>query len=174
MSTKAPAISQSSPRATVPPVDHALEAARNRMLALVYDYMSIWDRNSSDAAALIDLLSPEGFTITDVAANRIMTTIAAVQTWYAEFPKLVKQDNHIVESVAVSPLPGGAWQVRIHVRAQGISADGSPFLVRRDHLWEVVDYGGLLPRIARLTVSLVGDAARPPSSPDSSSSPKAA
>jgi hypothetical protein len=140
-----------------PPVDHAFEAARNRMLALVHHYMSIWDKNTGDAAPLIDLLSPEGFTVYLVTENKTITTIAGVQEWFGGLSKLVKQDNHIVESVDVSALPSGGWGVRTLVRGSGITTQGQPFLVRTDHKWEVIDYGGLMPRITKLTVSLIRD-----------------
>lgn len=138
-----------------PPVDHALEAARNRILALVHQWMSIWDKNTGDAAPLIDLLSPEGFVINLVAEHKTLTTIKDVKAWYATFPTLVKQDNHIVESVEVSPLGDDHWRSHTRIRGPGISVQGQPFLVRTDHDWDVVDYGGLMPRIAKITVSLV-------------------
>jgi hypothetical protein len=156
MSAKKHPISPPAQPAAVPPVD---QAAPNRVLALVYHFMSIWDRNA-DAAPLIDLFSPDGFAITLLADNkRVLTTSAAVQAWFAETARQVKQVHHVVESIDVSPqLPGGGWPVwPVHVRvhAQGIAADGSSFLLRGDHHWEVVDYGGLVPRITKITIDLV-------------------
>jgi hypothetical protein len=140
-----------------PAVDHALEIARNRVTALVYLFMSIWDRNDGDGAPLVDLLSPEGFTITATVAPdppETLQTIAEVRRWCAEATRPVSQVNHLVESIDVSALRGDVWQVHVAVRAPGIGVDGRPFLARSDHRWEVVDYGGFLPRIRKIDLVL--------------------
>ena len=139
------------------PVDHALEAARNRILALVHAWMSVWDANQGDAAPLLDLLSPEGFELHTTTQPEPITTIAGVQAWFAAFPKQVRQDNHVVEDVAVRRLGEGddLWAVEIRVFAPGITAAGDAFVVRSTHRWEVVDYGGAVPRIRRLEAHLV-------------------
>ncbi len=140
---------------TTSPVDHELEAARNRVQALVYLWMSIWDGNSGNAAPLVDLLSPEGFVIELVEEKQTITTVEGVKAWFAKFPTMVKQDNHIVQSIAVSRAENGHWQSITRVRGPGITVKGDPFLVFSDHDWDVIDYGGILPRIARMTVKLV-------------------
>lgn len=140
---------------TAPAVDFELEAARNRILALVHLWMSVWDANRGDAAPLLDLLSPEGFTIELLEEKQTLTTIEAVRVWFARFPQMVKQDVHIVESVDISRAAGGRWRSVTHIRGPGLTVTDQPFLVRSLHDWEVVDYGGLLPRVARMTIRLV-------------------
>jgi hypothetical protein len=150
----APAGAEPSP--SLPPsLDRALETARNRVSALVYDYLSIWDHNAGRGEPIVDLLSPEGFTITSTlvpSPPRIITTIDQVRQWYADTAQQVRQVNHLVESIDVSALRGEVWQVHVVVRALGISIEGRPFLARSDQRWEVVDYGGLLPRIRQIDV----------------------
>jgi hypothetical protein len=138
-------------------VDTELEAARNRINALVYLWMSVWDKNTGDAAPLLDLLSPEGFTIELVEEKQTITTIEGVKAWFAKFPTLVKQDNHIVESIDVSRAGDGRWRSITRIRAPGITAQDQPFAVSSYHDWQVVDYGGPLPRIASMNIKLVHD-----------------
>jgi hypothetical protein len=136
-------------------IDHALETARNRVTALVYHYMSLWDHNAGDGAPIVDLLSPEGFTIT-IAADppKVISTIEEVRAWYTAAPRQVSQVNHLVQSIDVSALRGDVWQVDIAVRAPGIGVGGRPFVARSDQRWEVVDYGGFLPRIRKIDMVL--------------------
>jgi hypothetical protein len=139
-------------------LDHELEAARNRIRALVHLWMSIWDRNTDDGAPLLDLLSPEGFTIELVAEKQTITTIAGVQAWFAKFPTIIQQNNHIVESVEVSRAsePGsGKWRAVTRIRCPVITVQGQSGVVTSHHDWDVVDYGGVLPRISRIKVEVV-------------------
>ncbi|MBX2798916.1 MAG: hypothetical protein KTR31_14665 [Myxococcales bacterium] len=76
------------------PVDHALEAARNRILALVHAWMAVWDANRGDAAPLLDLLSPEGFELHTTTQPEPITTIAGTKAWFATFPGKVVRDLH--------------------------------------------------------------------------------
>ncbi|MDQ3032540.1 MAG: nuclear transport factor 2 family protein [Myxococcota bacterium] len=128
----------------------------NRVRALVHLWMSIWDRNDGDAAPLLDLLSPEGFAIHVTTQPDPITTAAGVRAWFGEFAKKVSDDEHQVESVAIAPLEAGAYRVEIHVRCPGTAITGQPFLVSSVHTWEVVDYGGFVPRIRRLEAKLTG------------------
>ena len=139
------------------PVDHALEAARNRILALVHRWMSVWDANHGDAAPLLDLLSPEGFELHTTTQPDPITTIAGTQAWFSTFPTKVARDNHVVEDVQIRRLGSGddLWGVTIRVYAPGTTVDGTAFVVRSQHTWEVVDYGGAVPRIRRLEAHLV-------------------
>ena len=139
------------------PVDHALEAARNRILALVHTWMSVWDANRGDAAPLLDLLSPEGFELHTTTEPEPIPTIAGVKAWFAAFPTKVARDNHVVEGVTIERA-GDHWSVQIRVFAPGTTVDGAPFVVRSEHSWLVVDYGGALPRISRLEAHLVREA----------------
>jgi hypothetical protein len=128
----------------------------NRIRALAHKWMSIWDQNSGDAAALLDLLSPEGFAIHVTTQPDPITTSAGVHAWFAEFAKRVSDDEHQVQSLEISPLPDGAFAVEMNVRCPGTAITGQPFLVSSVHSWEVVDYGGDLPRIRRVQAKLSG------------------
>jgi len=135
------------------------ELTTNRLRTLVHLWMSIWDRNSGDAAPLLDLLSPEGFEIkTGLGDSPPLTTIPEVQAWFAAFPKQVKVDNHIVEKFSYTTLSPGRFKVRVYVRCPGVSMAGQDYLVFSDHTWEVVDYGGMFPRISKLSAKLSGPA----------------
>ena len=67
---------------------------------------------------------------------------------------MVKEDNHIIESLEVSRADGGRWRALTKIRGVGVSVKDEPFLVFSSHDWEVIDYGGSLPRIAKMTVKL--------------------
>jgi hypothetical protein len=135
-------------------IDPALEAARNRILALVHLWMSIWDANKGDAAPLLDLLSPAGFRIVLEKEGQTLTTVDEVKTWFAGFAALVRSDNHLVTSVELSPLGPERWRAQIAITAPGIAASGQAFVAHSAHDWEVVDYGGLLPRVEVMTIRL--------------------
>ena len=131
-----------------------LDAVRNRLAALVHLWMSVWDQNTGDAAPLLDLLSPEGFTITLTQEKQVYTTIPEVKAWFAKFPKQVAHDVHVVESIDITPEDDGSWRVVVHIAGRGTAVTGELFSVRSLHDWNVVDYGGFLPRIRRMTVAL--------------------
>lgn len=139
-------------------IDPALEAARNRVTALVHLWMSVWDANRGDAAPLLDLLAPTGFQIVLAAEKRTLTTIEEVRDWFAGFSHLVKRDNHLVQGIELGANGPDRWTVDIKVRAPGIAVDGTSFVAQSVHHWNVVDYGGWLPRIERMSVELT----RPP------------
>lgn len=128
----------------------------NRIRTLVHLWMSIWDRNDGDAAPLLDLLSPEGFAIHVTTQPDPISTVAGVRTWFGAFAKQVSEDEHQVESMEITAMPDGAYHVETHIRCPGTAITGRPFLVHSVHTWEVVDYGGLYPRIRRLEAKLTG------------------
>ncbi|WP_434927367.1 hypothetical protein [Shewanella sp. HL-SH2] len=140
------------------PIVHEVEAAKNRVKSLVYHWMSIWDANTGNAAPLIDALSPEGFQINLVEEKETLETIAEVKSWFAKFPTLVKQDNHIVESIEITALDRDRWRAVTKIRGPGIAVNGQPFLVHSFHDWEVVDYGGAMPRISKMSIRLIQQA----------------
>lgn len=135
------------------------EHPTNRVRALVHQWMAVWDRNDGDAAPLLDLLSPEGFAIHVTTQKEPISTAAGVEKWFGAFHEQVAEDEHQVQSVEISPLADGAYRVEIAVRCPGTALGGGPFLVRSQHSWEVVDYGGLFPRIRRLEAKLITEAA---------------
>lgn len=143
----------------MPVLDHELEMARNRVNALVHCWMSIWDQNTGDAAPLLDLLSPEGFTIDLIEEKQTISTIAGVQAWFAKFPMIIEQNNHIVESIEVSRNASQAgpakWRAVTRIRCPVITVQGQSAVVTSHHDWEVIDYGGALPRICRMKIKLV-------------------
>ncbi len=126
----------------------------NRIKSLVHHWMSIWDLNEGDATPLIELLSPEGFEFHTTTQPEPITTLDGLRTWYAAFPTRVKIDNHIVESIEISPLANGRYRVVTNIRCPGVAITGDPFLVTSVHDWEVADYGGLFPRICRFEAKL--------------------
>ena len=126
----------------------------NRIKCLVHYWMSIWDMNTGDAAPLIDVLSPEGFQIVVTTQPDPITTIAGVEAWFGEGPKKIAVDNHHVDSIDITPLSSGRYEVRTHVTCPGVTVTGQEFTVRSQHVWEVVDFGGFLPRIAKLSAKL--------------------
>ncbi len=127
----------------------------NRIKSLVHLWMSIWDANKGDAAPLVDLLSPEGFEIHLTSTPAPITTAAGVQAWFGAYPGMVKADNHRVDTIVIRSRDDGAHDVVIDVTCPGVAIDDKPFLVRSHHEWQVVDYGGHLPRIRSVTVRVV-------------------
>ena len=138
--------------ATLP--TRSTELAVNRIKSLVHYWMGIWDLNTGDATPLIEVLSPEGFAIHVASQPEPITTVAGVRAWYAEFPKRVKIDNHHVESIEIQELGGNRYRVLTSIRCPGVAINDQPFLVTSEHDWEVVDFGGLFPRISKLTAKL--------------------
>lgn len=114
---------------------------------------------AGDAAPLLDLLSPEGFTIDLIEEKQTISTIAGVQAWFAKFPMIIEQNNHIVESIEVSRNASQAgpakWRAVTRIRCPVITVQGQSAVVTSHHDWEVIDYGGALPRICRMKIKLV-------------------
>lgn len=138
-------------------VDHEFELSVNRIKSMVYHWMSIFDENKGDAAPLADLMSPEGFKMIVTTTPEPITTIPGLQGWYAKFQDVVQSDNHIVQSIDVSKLEDGAFAVKINIVCPGINANGEPFRLASQHNWEVVDYGGLFPRIRKFASHVINE-----------------
>ena len=138
-----------------PPPSGSTERIVNRIKSLVYRWMSIWDGNTGDAAPLLELLSPEGFQIHVSDLPAPLRDIAGVQAWFAQFPKRVAVVNHHIGQIEVSPLPSGHHRVVIHVSAPGVAVTGQAFVANSVHEWDVVDFGGLFPRIVEASVHLL-------------------
>ena len=122
----------------------------NRIKSLVHYWMSIWDTNAEDATALVDLLSPEGFVLHTTTHPEPITTVAELQSWYAELHKQVKTDSHQVNSIEIEKLPTGRFRVMTNITCPGITTNNEPFLLTSVHDWEVADYGGVFPKICEL------------------------
>lgn len=151
------AVYQDGPEIMTGEVDHKFELSVNRIKSMVYHWMSIFDENKGDAAPLADLMSPEGFKMIVTTSSEPITTIPGMQNWYAEFQHVVQTDNHIVQSIDVSKLKDGAFAVKINLVCPGIDAKGTPFRLSSQHNWEVVDYGGLFPRIRKFASHVINE-----------------
>lgn len=127
----------------------------NRLRSLVHCWMGVFDKNDGDATTLLDLLAPTGFEL-NVSAGRL-TRIEEVQAWVAGFSKSVLVSNHHVDNVEFEVRDETHYTATIRIGWHGVLANGQPGTGGSIHHWEIVDYGGLFPKIttvtARLTVS---------------------
>jgi hypothetical protein len=124
----------------------------NRIRSLVHCWMSVFDRNNGDATTLLDLLAPTGFEL-NVSAGHL-TRIEEVQGWIEGFSKSVLVSNHRVDSLTFEVQDDTHFAATIRVVWTGVLANGQPASGGSIHQWELVDYGGLFPKITKVTAQL--------------------
>lgn len=124
----------------------------NRIRSLVHCWMSVFDRNDGNAALLLDLLAPTGFEL-NVSKGRL-TRVEEVQDWVSGFSKSILVSNHHVDSVTFELHDETHYSATIRISWHGVLANGQPGTGGSLHQWEIVDYGGLFPKITKVNAQL--------------------